>query len=562
MRLYNAGSCTPWAAKAAKSPPRNFLPKQSSTGFDVWKSSKDQTHPSAKQSFNMGVLPSQRTPTEASRNCKAPPGPSESSSPHTASYTANLTPEISPPAHSNTRFSPTKTMAEKELFETLPALRDLDDLLMRVSLLASGEAEDKSEESSLTTLSTLSTKGSIDKLSSPHEFVFGCEDIPETLVEKCLANSPFSRNGKSRWPSTKSPRMQGHVELPWPAEHIQDDILGLNDRSPTKLFGEEFEPQNEETYGDIRAGLRKVETKFSPSKKAKIPDFPTQQANQGRNEVYSQEPFRRSMSPNMIKNLHPFESISKDTTPIMFDSALSLTRHLKIAIQDNTRDSPLDLSQTPEVSNLRGVWPESDDGSTPGQTKKVLFRMPDGPSTFPLDPVQVPSPESDEKRVVQPSIEDDPKYAKYFRMIKMGLPMGAVKNALKMDGHDPSVLDGDTTIPAEKQRPRDSPIQAPGEKIRHFRIHWETHNEIRSNSVWAMVKRDPDVSNIEVDEQEVKKLFRCDTLSQHKPSNPSSRTNEHAAVKVIDSKRANNGGITLARVRLTYNEIARAVDNL
>jgi hypothetical protein len=176
----------------------------------------------------------------------------------------------------------------------------------------------------------------------------------------------------------------------------------------------------------------------------------------------------------------------------------------------------------------------------------------------------VPFPESKKKQTPAVAVLDDPRYAKYFRMIKMGLPMGAVKNALKMDGHDPAIIDGGTADPAEKPRSSAIPTQkAAGDKIRHFRIHWEAHNDIRSNSVWAMVKRDPDVSNIEVSDHEVKRLFRSDAKSQNKaPAPSSSRGNEHTAVKVIDSKRANNGGITLARVKLTYGEIARAIDNL
>lgn len=42
-----------------------------------------------------------------------------------------------------------------------------------------------------------------------------------------------------------------------------------------------------------------------------------------------------------------------------------------------------------------------------------------------------------------PPLKDDPKYTKYFRMLKMQLPMGAVKNALVRDGLDPAIMDLD-----------------------------------------------------------------------------------------------------------------------
>lgn len=42
-----------------------------------------------------------------------------------------------------------------------------------------------------------------------------------------------------------------------------------------------------------------------------------------------------------------------------------------------------------------------------------------------------------------PPLKEDPEYEKYFKMLKMGLPMGAVKNAVQRDGKDPSMMDLD-----------------------------------------------------------------------------------------------------------------------
>jgi Subunit CCDC53 of WASH complex len=42
-----------------------------------------------------------------------------------------------------------------------------------------------------------------------------------------------------------------------------------------------------------------------------------------------------------------------------------------------------------------------------------------------------------------PPLKEDPEYEKYFKMLKMGLPMGAVQNALLRDGKDPSIMDLD-----------------------------------------------------------------------------------------------------------------------
>jgi len=48
----------------------------------------------------------------------------------------------------------------------------------------------------------------------------------------------------------------------------------------------------------------------------------------------------------------------------------------------------------------------------------------------------------------RPALKDDPKYARYFRMPKVGMPMDVVKHAMLRDDMDPSVMDGDHNKPA------------------------------------------------------------------------------------------------------------------
>jgi hypothetical protein len=158
------------------------------------------------------------------------------------------------------------------------------------------------------------------------------------------------------------------------------------------------------------------------------------------------------------------------------------------------------------------------------------------------------------------AVKDDPNYAKYMKMIKMGLPIGAVKNAMERDGVDSSVMDGDLSAPPGDAKVASCPTKAPKDKYRRTRIHWETHNTIRSNTVWAMVKRDPDVAELNVDEEEFSRLFQAE-LNKTTVQQSSTGATEKGAVKVIDNKRANNGGITLARIKLSYQEIASAVES-
>ena len=42
-----------------------------------------------------------------------------------------------------------------------------------------------------------------------------------------------------------------------------------------------------------------------------------------------------------------------------------------------------------------------------------------------------------------PALKDDPTYGKYFKMLRVGLPTGAVKNALARDGLDQGIIDLD-----------------------------------------------------------------------------------------------------------------------
>jgi len=156
-------------------------------------------------------------------------------------------------------------------------------------------------------------------------------------------------------------------------------------------------------------------------------------------------------------------------------------------------------------------------------------------------------------------LKDDPHYTKYFKMFKMGLPMGAVKNAMARDGEDPSVMDGDHNAPAQggskQQTKKAEPL--PKDKFRRTRVHWDTLEKVKATSIWAMVNEDPD---IEIDESEFAELFQAE-VGQTIAIDPSSSKKSNA-VKVIDPKRANNGGIVLARLKITYEEMAVAIDTI
>ena len=160
-------------------------------------------------------------------------------------------------------------------------------------------------------------------------------------------------------------------------------------------------------------------------------------------------------------------------------------------------------------------------------------------------------------------LKEDPKYAKYFKMLKMGLPMGAVKNAMERDGENPSVMDNDHSLPASTGSKGKSPKSyepPPKDKYRRTRLHWDTLRMVRATSVWALVNQDPDVEQIEIDEHEFEKLFKAEMGASAITEGDSSKKKN--VVKVIDPKRANNGGIVLARLKVTYEEMALAIDRI
>lgn len=173
----------------------------------------------------------------------------------------------------------------------------------------------------------------------------------------------------------------------------------------------------------------------------------------------------------------------------------------------------------------------------------------------------------------------DPKYEKYFKMIKIGIPLEAVKHSVTRDGLDPSVLDGN-----QAQKPASSAYvlgsaaaamkaafqiqRKTKDTVRRMRIHWETmnHTSVPVNSVWAMVNADPEVEEIQIDETEFKALFQEEkgdnTYSSRMGKVGIVSEKRSGVVKVIEPKRANNGGIILARVKIGFDKVADAIDRL
>jgi hypothetical protein len=146
--------------------------------------------------------------------------------------------------------------------------------------------------------------------------------------------------------------------------------------------------------------------------------------------------------------------------------------------------------------------------------------------------------------------------------LKMGRSIEQVKHAMERDGLAPEIMDQDHTLPADPNSSQKT--DEPKEKATHrrARLHWNTLQKVRSNSLWAKIEKDPEIIQIDIDEEEFNELFQADLMPAISPRGLGANRKRGAAVRVIDAKRANNGGIILARLKMTHDDMADAVDRM
>jgi hypothetical protein len=95
-------------------------------------------------------------------------------------------------------------------------------------------------------------------------------------------------------------------------------------------------------------------------------------------------------------------------------------------------------------------------GLSMDMVKHALKRDGKNPDIMDLDHNKSIKSQTEEPKSVSgdadPKLKDDPEYVKYFKMLKMGLPMDAVKHAMKRDGCDPFIMDLDPEKSLKSQR--------------------------------------------------------------------------------------------------------------
>ncbi|KAG7367515.1 formin homology 2 domain containing protein [Nitzschia inconspicua] len=173
-----------------------------------------------------------------------------------------------------------------------------------------------------------------------------------------------------------------------------------------------------------------------------------------------------------------------------------------------------------------------------------------------LDPTVL---DLDHEKPIGIPLKEDPKFDKYFKMLKIGISMDQVKHAMERDGLNPNIMDQDHSLPVLTIEKRHEKKQK--ETHRRARLHWKTIGNVVRNSLWAKVESE--ISDIDIDEEEFNELFKADLKGESNGNKAVSNSRKKgAAVRVIDAKRANNGGIILARLKMTHDEMADAVDRI
>ena len=166
----------------------------------------------------------------------------------------------------------------------------------------------------------------------------------------------------------------------------------------------------------------------------------------------------------------------------------------------------------------------------------------------------------------EPPLKDDPEYSRYFRMIRMGLPLAAVMNSMQRDGKDPNIinLNPDKSVSSQQQpntkQTQTTPKQSKGPKVVRKRLHWNKIDDSKrlENSFWNQAK-DHQLVGLDVDNEEFTSLF---TASPMEKSSVTPNATPDQKVQLIDSRRRMNGSILLKRFKVNYRELARQVDQM
>ena len=167
---------------------------------------------------------------------------------------------------------------------------------------------------------------------------------------------------------------------------------------------------------------------------------------------------------------------------------------------------------------------------------------------------------------------EHPLYQKFFKMLKVGLPLSMVKEKMEAEGFDSYVLDlsPDHLVSLKDVKKYDpnsknsvKNVVAPagqGKKKRLF-IQGLDASKLGDDSLWA---NDDHEEDIDVDKAELERLFlesRNSSPVGRAGARPGASTNNSHTknVVLIDPKRAQNAAISLARIRWPFQQLREKI---
>jgi Subunit CCDC53 of WASH complex len=505
------------------------------------------------------------------------------------------------------------TAGNEEIYDRVPGLRHLETMLQQtLELVGNDNLEDQgtSDASTITTLSTSSSKSSMKDTSTLKLNDIGNkwnDFTPNEDFTDFILLPDSSAKKQAPWSEKSDIEKITRVKLvnPWPALEFKEDsfvtepLLPFNSDTfkPIASSSNLMSPDKPavEEFRTVRAKLRKV-ARETPNKQSSICIQATSQVKPSRSWTIKRatnprNPFTPPYQPKAVYSrqaafgLRCVEKVNYKTvsnSTILANEILPIAKKTACAPQISaflpfglpTISMPL-ARTSPSILTDGEPRKHEDIRGSPlvNQKSQVFERKLQSPNKNNINNreiiTRIPMQTHQIQQVCsEPSIPESPKQAplhfvenatlaKYRNMMKMGLPIGAIKNSMARDGVDPSLWDSDRTEIITK--PTATKV-LPKDKYRRTRLHWEPHAGFSSNTLWDMIKYDPDIAAIRVDEEEFGSLFRSELGQTSMPT--TLKVPDHGSVKIIDSKRANNGGIILARVKLSYVEIAHAIDTL
>lgn len=191
------------------------------------------------------------------------------------------------------------------------------------------------------------------------------------------------------------------------------------------------------------------------------------------------------------------------------------------------------------------------------------------PSILDRDPEEMVPLQDDVKKI---PIKDHPKYAKYFQMLKVGLPKEIVRKKMMQEGGvNPDYIDKDPEelIP-EKEEESAAVAKKPaivlpvkkGPTVRKKRLHWKglDASKVSADSLWF----DTEQNDIHLDEAEFNQLFvdTSDAKASESAKVVAPMSAKKQKVNLVDMKRGQNAAIALSRIKMSFEELKRKIMNM